>query len=103
MARPLAEAAARNSGLMPIASDEVGAGGMLVALEIAGLALPVALLWSVSVCVNTKSFECTHRLAVVVVADAGRADVVVRGRVIGSLNLGGIISLWVISMKFLVE
>jgi len=52
--RPLAEAAARDSGLTPIASGEVGAAGLLVALEIAGLALPVALLWFVSVRVNTK-------------------------------------------------
>ena len=45
---------ARDSGLTPIAGGEVDAAGLLVAVEIAGLALPVALLRVVSVCIVTK-------------------------------------------------
>jgi hypothetical protein len=45
---------ARDSGLTPIAGGEVDAAGLLVAVAIAGLALPVALLRVVSVCIVTK-------------------------------------------------
>jgi hypothetical protein len=45
---------ARNSGLMPIAGGEVDAAGLLIAVEIAGSTLPVALLRIVSVCIVTK-------------------------------------------------
>lgn len=44
MARPLAEVAARDGGLAPVAGGEVGTTSPLVAMQIALLALPVALL-----------------------------------------------------------